>query len=88
MNYKKLIKQLAQILTDLGHGDVFLTTCKDHGYGEHGIWTGMGESGICDYWQDPAHENLDPQIRKWLDENDLFLEWHNAGVVCIYSTEF
>ena len=82
---QQLIKALAQILTDLGLGDVFLTTTKAHGSASGGIWTGLGESGICDYWQDPAHDLIPQQIKDWLQKEDLFLEWENPGVVCIWS---
>jgi hypothetical protein len=81
---QKLITSLAQILTDLGK-EVFLTSTAAHGYNSGGIWTGMGESDVCDYWQDPAFETLDPKIKTWLDKENLFLEWQNPGVVCIWS---
>ena len=82
---RQLIKALAQILTDLGLGDVFLTTTKAHGYPQGGIWTGLGECGICDYWQDPAHDLIPQKIKDWLEDEDLFLEWRNPGVVEIWS---
>ena len=81
---KQLIKALAQILTDLGLGDVFLTTTKAQGYNPGGIWTGLGESGICNYWEDPAHDLIPQEIKDWLEKEDLFLEWQNPGVVCIW----
>ena len=89
MNEKRiqsLINALAKILTDLGFGDTFLISTKDHGSNAGGIWTGLGEQGVCDYWQDPSHELLDPQIRAWLDRENLFLEWNDPGVVCIWSS--
>ena len=67
---KQLIKALAQILTDLGQGDAkfILPTTKAQGYKPVGILTGLGESGICNNWEDPAHDLIPEQIKNWLQK--------------------
>tara|TARA_R110002110_G_scaffold155134_1_gene349261 strand:- start:325 stop:624 length:300 start_codon:yes stop_codon:yes gene_type:complete len=81
---KKLISSLSKILSNLSK-EAFLVSTASHGYNAGGIWTGMGESGICDYYTDPSFETLPSQIKTWLDKEELFLEWQNPGVVCIWS---
>ena len=81
---RNLITALAQILTDLGKDGGILTTTKAQGYNPGGIWTGFGETQIADYWMDPSFETIPQEIKDWLEKEDLFLEWQNPGVVCIW----
>jgi len=55
--------------------------------GKQGIWTGFGESGHYDYYASTEDKRVDKRLQKYVDDNGLFLEPHDAGTIMIWEAE-
>lgn len=78
--YTRHIEALGKLFPKvfLKSADDFYGTEPD---GNLGIWTGFGESGHYNY-----HEcEVDKRLQKYVDDNDLFLEPHDAGTIMIWK---
>ena len=69
---------------------VFLQSTDDfYGWdsgGKQGIWTGFGESGHYDSYPPRGGAHIMyKRLQKYVDDNDLFLEPHDAGTIMIWS---
>ncbi len=51
---------------------------------EGGMWTGFGEDGTSNFYRAGWPDEHDPKLQKYLDDNDLWTEWHDAGTLMIY----